>query len=143
MHKMLTHMHSGIRWIVLGLLVIAIVKALMNWLGKKADEERKLPMMAMMALHLQVVIGLLLFFVSPRVVMTAESMKDAIKRFFLVEHPMMMVIAAILVTLGYARFKRLSGAGRHRTLFIYYAIALAIILWAIPWPFQMYGAKWF
>jgi hypothetical protein len=142
---MLKHIHSGIRWIVLGLLVYVIVKALMSWFGNKADQEgdKKMPMMAMMAVHLQVIIGLLLFFVSPRVVMAAESMKDAVKRFFLVEHPLMMIIAAVLLTIGYSRHKKMSGARKHRTVFIYYLLALVIILWAIPWPSQMYGAKWF
>ena len=146
MYEMLKHSHSGIRWIVLILLVAAIVNALMKWQSGKefTERDKKLNLFALIGTHVQLLIGLGLYFVSPKVIFAGESMKDAVNRFFLVEHLSMMLIAVILITIGYARSKRQADSTKKfKTSFIFYLIGLAIILYSIPWPGGDLGGSWF
>jgi membrane protein DedA with SNARE-associated domain len=93
--------------------------------------------------HIQLIIGLVLYFTSPKVVFEASSMSSPLLRFFLVEHISLMIIAIILITVGYAKSKRITDIRKkNRTIVIYYAISLVLILAAIPWPFRNLGAGW-
>jgi hypothetical protein len=146
LYTLLVHSHSGFRWGVLILLVLAVVNAFRKWRGKNAftDSDRKLNLFALISVHLQLVFGFVLYFVSPKVIFSAAAMKDAVLRFFLVEHSFMMVIAVVLITIGYSRAKRTDVAElKFRRTFILYAFGLLVILGAIPWPFLEYGGKWF
>jgi hypothetical protein len=146
LYTLLVHAHSGFRWVVLILLVLAVVNAFRKWRGKNAftDSDRKLNLFALISAHLQLVFGFVLYFISPKVIFSAAAMKDAVLRFFLVEHSFMMVIAIALITIGYSRAKRTDDPElKFRRTFILYAFGLLVILGAIPWPFLEYGAKWF
>lgn len=146
LYTLLVHAHSGFRWVVLILLVLVVVNAFRKWRGKNAftDSDRKLNLFALISAHLQLVIGFLLYFISPKVIFSAAAMKDAVLRFFLVEHSFMMVIAIALITIGYSRAKRTDvDELKFRRTFILYAFGLLVILGAIPWPFLEYGGKWF
>lgn len=146
MYNMLRHAHSGLRWIALALLVAAILSALIGWMGKKEVSARDILMnkWAMILVHIQVLIGLVLYFISPKVIFAGSSMKDSVLRFFLVEHLSLMLIAAVLITIGHARQKRKElGPLRHKTIFWFYAIGFLLILAGIPWPWQGYGTGWF
>jgi uncharacterized protein YacL len=146
LYMILKHAHSGLRWAVLLFLVAAVANAFMKWRGGKAHSEsdRKLGFFAMLFSHIQLVIGLILYFISPKVVFSAESMKIAMNRFFLVEHSFLMILAILLLTLGYSRAKRAaSDASRFKLTFWFYLIALILILAGIPWPSKGYGTGWF
>ncbi|MBP6793780.1 MAG: cytochrome B, partial [Saprospiraceae bacterium] len=68
-------------------------------------------------------------------------MKDRVMRFFAVEHPMMMLIAIILITVGYIKGKKQNS---FKPIFWYYLIALLLILAGIPWPFmKSFASGWF
>lgn len=144
MYNFLVHAHSGLRWIALLLLVVTVVLALIKWLGNQpfSTTHRKLALFSLISVHIQLLIGLVLWFISPKVIMSAEAMKDAVARFFLVEHSLGMIIAIVLVTVGYSKAKRQLPEASSKTIFWFYSIALVIILAMIPWPFQAYGAGW-
>ncbi len=140
----LIHAHSGLRWIVLALLVAATFKALMKWRSNVgySESDRKINLFAMISMHVQLLIGLALFFMSGRV--DFSQMKDAMFRFFSVEHTTMMVIAIALVTIGHIKSKKTTDeAKKHKSIFIFYLIALLLVLAAIPWPFRGWGNGWF
>ena len=145
--ELLKHAHSGLRWLVLVFLVVAIVSALMKWQSKAMHKKSNnmMPMLAMAFTHLQIVIGFILYFMSAKVSFHAGWMKDSAARFYGMEHILMMVIAAILITIGYSRAKRQSNSTKKfKTIFIFYAIGLLLILAAIPWPFRAtLGGAWF
>ena len=61
-----------------------------------------------------------------------ELMKDKFYRFFWVEHPLMMLLAIILITIARGKAKALNYKAVSWLLFI----ALILILAAIPWPFR-------
>lgn len=143
--EILRHAHSGLRWLVLISLVLAIVNAITKSSGSKpfTNKDKKIALFALIFTHLQLVLGLILYFISPKVVFESGAMKDDVLRFFLVEHISLMIVAIALITIGYSKSKRaLSDRKRFRHILIFYAIGLILILAGIPWPFQNYGAGW-
>ncbi len=142
MYPILKHAHSGLRWVVLVLLILAVVSAYRSWKGGAAGS--RLPLYAMAAAHVQLLLGLWLYFISPYVKFSEGFMKDPMLRFYSVEHLSLMLLAIFTITIGYSRAKRKAAdAARGRTTFMYYVIALLLILLAIPWPFRGLGAGWF
>jgi hypothetical protein len=62
----------------------------------------------------------------------AVAMKDASLRYWTVEHLAMMIFALVLITVGHARAKKAAeAAAKHRTVAIFYGLALVVILAAI------------
>ena len=137
MYPMLVHSHSGLRWVVLLLLLAAIFNAGTKMGGKASytDKDKRLGLFALIFCHLQLVIGIALYFISPKV---------QTFRFFRMEHLALMIIAIALITVGYSRAKRKADdAGKFKTTFWFYLIGLLAILAGIPWPFMGYGSAWF
>ncbi len=127
-------LHSGFRYVVFILLVLAIIQALVGWLGKKpyTDVNRRVNLFTLISAHTQLLIGIILFFVSPLVQFNSNTMKDPVSRYFTVEHWVMMVIAIALITIGYSKSKKLvMPESKHQTVFIFYTIAIFIIIGAI------------
>jgi len=148
--QFLVHLHSGLRYIALILLLVAIVKAWGAWKGQKpfTGGSKKLYLFAMVSLHLQLVIGLVLYFVGPRVqtyLAAGDVMGNGTARFFVIEHISVMIIGIALVTVGYSRGKRLSeDVKKHKSVAVWYLIGTLLILSRIPWPFMKnLGVAWF
>ncbi len=134
MYSFLLKFHSGLRYAVLALVLLALANAFAGWLGKKEYSEgsRKLNLFAMISAHVQLLAGLALYFVSPFVQFAASTMKDASLRYWTVEHSVMMIFALVLITLGHARAKRgADAAAKHRSVAIFYGLALLLIVVAI------------
>ena len=146
MYNGLLHFHSGLRWIALIALVIAVVSAFMRWKNGSGFgvKGKLLNLITLASIHLQLVIGLLLYFVSPKVQLSG-MFDNAIVRFYTLEHFVMMIIAIALITIGYSKVKKASkDKKKNRLTFIFFGIGLLIILIAIPWPFrENLGAGWF
>jgi len=141
MYPALVHSHSGLRWILLILLLATIFSAFGKRDGKVpfSAGDRKLSLFTLIAAHLQAVLGLLLYFVSLKVDFSSTTMSNPTSRFFTMEHTLMMLIAIILITVGYRHAK----AANAKKVFTFYLIALIIILIAIPWPFRTaLGSGW-
>jgi hypothetical protein len=146
MYQILKHAHSGLRWIVLILLIVAIIGAWQNWQKKTAYEpkDQRLALFAMIVAHLQLLLGLVLYFISPLVQFSAETMSNSVLRFYTVEHTTGMALALALITIGYSRAKRQAPAAKgFKTLSTFYLLGLLLILLSIPWPFRGLGAGWF
>ena len=144
MYSGLVHAHSGLRWIALVLLVAAVVVAIGKWQGRSGytDGNRKLYLFTLIAVHTQLLLGLALFFISPKV--NFSYLSEKLYRFYTVEHTAGMLIAIILVTIGYSRSKRATDAvTKQRLIGVFYGIGLLLILASIPWPFRIIGAHWF
>lgn len=144
MYPGLVHAHSGLRWVALFLLLAAVAVAIGKWQGRGTytDGNRKLYLFTLIAVHTQLIIGLLLFFISPKVNLSLLS--DKLYRFYTVEHTAGMLLAIVLVTIGYSRSKRVRDAvAKHRLVGIFYGLGLLLILASIPWPFRIAGAGWY
>ncbi|NJK87134.1 MAG: hypothetical protein HC906_15320 [Bacteroidales bacterium] len=94
-------------------------------------------------LHVQLLVGLILFFISPKVVFSTATMKNDMFRFFTVEHTLLMIIAVTLATIGYSRSKKpIDPDKKFKGMFWYLFIAFIITIIAIPWPWRELGTGW-
>ncbi|RYC71361.1 MULTISPECIES: cytochrome B [Spirosoma] len=144
MYPGLVHAHSGLRWIALILLLAAVAVAIGKWQGRSGytDGNRKLYLFTLIAVHTQLLIGLVLYFISPLV--NFSMLSDKLYRFYTVEHTTGMLIAIVLITIGYSRSKRATDpTTKQRLVGIFYGLGLLLILASIPWPFRIPGAGWF
>ena len=139
MHPALLYTHNVLRWVILAAGVVAIVKAMQGRSGDRPyASARRAGLVFTAGLHLQLVLGLALFVVSPFIhhAMTdmAATMADAPTRFFIAEHPTMMVIAVIVATIGSIVAKNAPDDGaRHRKALVFFSVTMLLLLAGIPW----------
>lgn len=134
MYNFLLQAHSGFRYVVSVLLILAVVIAIAGWLGKSSYSEgnRKLNLFTLISAHIQLLLGLALYFVSPFVQFNKDTMRNDDLRYWTVEHITMMIIAIALITIGHSKSKKaLSPVAKHKSIAVFYTIALIIILLAV------------
>lgn len=145
--------HSWVRWLVVAVGVLAVVRFVLGWLGHRAWQplDGRLAIIFPTLLDIQVLVGLLLyFFVSPITTGALKNfggaMSNAVTRFYAVEHLLIMLVALVVAHVGSILVKRRSAApARFRLGAILFGLAVLFILLAIPWPFVGAGANrpWF
>ena len=142
--------HSLLRWIVILACLWALLRVWSGFFGR-SEWTRKDQMAGLIftsMLNLQLVLGLILYGISPitrsAMMNFAAAMKDSMLRFYAVEHLAGMLLAVVIAQVGYSMSKR---AGTDRGKFlraaIAYSIAALLILASIPWPFMKYGRPLF
>ncbi len=130
------HLHSGIAYLVLLILVGVVIYALMNVIKGNSftEKSRKISLIGLIAAHTQLLIGFVLYFISPNVMFSGEAMGDAMSRLYLLEHPLTMIIAIVLITIGYSKAKNaIQDVAGHKKILIFYGLGLFLILLRIPW----------
>jgi len=135
------HLHSTLAIIVLAALIIVIVITLMNLLGKKPF-NRKVALIGLISAHIQLLVGLIVYFTSALGFssISAGNMKVSSSRFYFLEHPLMMIIAVVLVTIGYSKSKKIIDDQKaNRTVLIFYVIALILMLSRVPMPISSWS----
>jgi hypothetical protein len=143
--EILKHAHSGLRWVVFVLILIAIYNALTKK-GKSnfTSADARVNSLTTMFTHIQFILGLILYFISPKVIFAAGWMKDASTRFYGMEHIVMMLLAVVLITIGSAKSKRAqTDEAKFKSTLLFFSMALIVIFAAIPWPFRNLGGGWF
>lgn len=139
MYTGLQHLHSGIAYLVLLVLIVVITLMLVGALtGREfTEKDRKIAMIAFIFSHVQLLIGLILYFVSPlgfQLLAGGEAMSDPALRLTALEHPLINIIAIAIISIGYIRAKKLTLAkSKFRSIYMMYAIGLLLILSRIPW----------
>ncbi len=134
MHSLLLLTHSVFRYFVLIFLIFYVLRSLLGWINKSAYHklDENLGFWLFMVTHMQLIIGIVLYFISDAVVFSGASMKDATARYWLVEHSSMMIIAIVLITVARITTKKITdSSAKYRRLFIYNGIALLLIIVAI------------
>ena len=138
-YALVQHAHSGLRWLVLAALLIAIGQAWGGWRSGNSYPGKTRPaLLGLIFTHIQLVLGLLLYlWLSPYVRFEGEIMGNAVIRFYTVEHFVGMILAIAVITIGYVRAKRQAGSPQgYKTIFWFYLIGLILIIVSIPWPFR-------
>ena len=140
--------HSWIRWIVLATLIFAIYRGFKGWLeGSQFNKidglSRKL---ASLVVRVQLVIGILLYIISPITQYFISNIKEAIAipqvSMFGWMHPVGMIIGIALIEIGEARSKKATeDRKKFSRMAIFYIIGLIIILVNIPWPFMANASR--
>ena len=138
MYIAIKELHSFIGFITLTFFTFAIVFNLISWLSKKpfTKVNKIVSLVGMVSVHTQVLIGLFLYFLSPLGLsnFSGAAMKDAHSRLYILEHPLIMLIAFILVTVGYSKAKKLTDDNaKYKTIITFFFISLMLILSRIPW----------
>lgn len=153
MHTGMLHLHSVLRWLVLLVALWAIIKMAAGRSGNKpfTASDKKPALFFLIFMDLQLLVGLYLYFSSPvwgfaslKNNATGTVMKDAAMRFFVIEHLVTMLIALILVHVGYSATKKAAtDQKKFNKAFWCFLIALIVILASIPWPFrEALGRGW-
>ena len=133
-YQFFRHLHSGFRYIVFILLLLAIIQSLLGWINRKpyTETNRKINLFTLISAHTQLLICIVLYFLSPYVQFNSDTMKNDTTRYYTVEHWIMMLIAIILITVGYSRSKKIiMPESKHRTVAIFDLVALFVIIGAI------------
>ncbi|MET4081235.1 Zn-dependent protease with chaperone function [Pedobacter sp. UYP30] len=131
MYNILRSAHSGWRYIVLILLLLAVIKAVSGWLGNKTytPGDKKLNLFTLISAHIQLLLGLALYFMGD---WYQKDSSNAAVRYFKMEHISMMILAIILITIGNSRSKKVvEGVAKHRAISIFFGLALILIVVAI------------
>lgn len=140
MYEFIQKFHSGFAYLALLLLVIAVVNSLIGLLSKKefTAKDRKISLFGLIGIHTQLLIGILVYFVSPLGFASLGQMSDKALRLTSLEHPVINIIAIVLITIGWSKHKKLTtSASKFKTFSIFYGLGLVLILSKIPW------AMWF
>lgn len=132
------HLHSYSAYLTLLFLIIAVAIAVFGLLQKSSFTKgnKTIALLALIGAHFQMLLGIVLYFVSPLGFSNVNGamMKNADARLYGMEHPLMMLIAIILITIGYSQSKKADNSQlKFKKIAIYYGIGLVFILSRIPW----------
>ena len=140
LYQYINSVHSLCAYVVLRVLFLSTINALAGFFTKKefTVKDLRLSLFTLIFSHIQLLLGLLLYAVTPRLMswqMGAKIvMKDSLLRQLLVEHPLMNIIAVTLITIGWVKHKKqTTNRGKFGKIAIFYTIALVCLLSMIPW----------
>ncbi len=138
-------LHSYLAYIVLALLFLAVANAITGLIGKRMftlQKDYRLSLFTLILCHMQLLIGLLLYFISASGFYAVKTLGmgglNSAARLLAVEHPLINIIAVVLITIGWSRHKKfMEGNKKFKSIAIFYGLGLVLILSRIPW------AQWF
>ena len=136
MYEFIQKFHSGWAYLALLLLVVAVANSFIGMASKKefTSKDRKIALFGLIGTHTQLLIGLILYFVSPLGFASLGQMSDKALRLTSLEHPLINIIAITLITIGWSKHKKLTtSASKFKTFSIFYGLGLVLILSRIPW----------
>lgn len=134
-------LHSYWAYLVLLILVLATFNALIKYFGNKEFHAKdfRISLFTLIVSHIQLILGFVFYFISDYFSLISDVgmgdvMKNATLRSNIIEHPLTMIIAIALITIGYSKHKKkLTSKSKFKMLAIFYTIALILILAKIPW----------
>lgn len=135
-YEIIQKAHSGWAYLALAFLLIAVINASIGFSSKKefTGKDRKIALFALIFTHIQLVFGLVLYFISPLGKAVLGEMKDPALRLTSLEHPLINIIAIIFITIGWSKHKKLVASNaKFKTFAIFYTIGLLLILSRIPY----------
>jgi hypothetical protein len=141
MYAFFLAMHNIVRWVALILAVVATVTAFLGWFGKRqwSERDRKIGSFFGIAMDIQLLLGLLLYFVFSPITRTAlqdfgAAMGVQDLRFFGLEHAFYMILAVVFAHLGSILARRApESKAKFQRAAIFFGLSLLLILLGIPW----------
>lgn len=138
MYTGLLHLHSALAYLVLLGLIICIIYAMIGALSGRVftEKDRKFTLIGLILTHVQFLVALILYFLSPLGFsnLSGETMGDPMARLYALEHPLINLIAVVLITVGYSRAKKQAESkSKFRSIYLFYGIGFILILSRIPW----------
>lgn len=141
MYTGLLHLHNSLRWLILLVALVTLLKYFMGWFSQKSwkKSDNILGIIFVSIMDLQFLVGVVLYFFLSPVTQAAlqnfgAAMKNPELRFYAVEHSLMMLVALALVHIGRSKSKKtLNPRRKFGISLVFFGIAYLIILAAIPW----------
>lgn len=136
MYHFIQKFHSGWAYLALLLLLLTVFVAIIGLSSKKefTVKDRKIALFGLIATHIQLLVGLILYFISPLGSASFGQMKDAALRLTSLEHPLTNIIAIALITIGWSKHKKAqTSTAKFRSIAVFYGLGLLLILIRIPW----------
>lgn len=139
MYIVLKEAHNLIGMILLFVLFVVVIFVVAQFILKRpfGMHVQIVSLLGMATAHAQIALGFILYFLSPlgSSNFSGEAMGQTISRFYLVEHPIGMILAAVLLTIGYrvGKNEQLSDRKRYIRVLIYYTLGFAITTYMAPW----------
>ncbi|MCL9805982.1 hypothetical protein NAT51_10635 [Flavobacterium amniphilum] len=136
MYEFIQKFHSGWAYLALLLVLIVVVNSGIGFSSKRefTGTDRKIALFGLIAAHIQLLVGLILYFVSPLGKALLGEMKDPAARLTSLEHPLINIIAIVFITIGWSKHKKLAeSTAKFKTISIFFGIGLLLILSRIPW----------
>lgn len=130
----LLHLHSNLPYLLFLLMAVVIIKSLIGWLSSRPFDNlsNKLVLISMILAHIQWTVGAVLYFVSPNVKPLGDAMGDSLSRLYALEHPLLMTVSVVLLTIARSKSKKSNESKQHRMVFIFFVLALICILLCLP-----------
>ena len=133
--------HSYWAYIAILILLIAVINAIIGLTQNKEfkDKDLRISLFTLIVMHIQLLIGLGWYFMSPayktiKEIGMGEVMKESGSRLLAIEHPLMMILAIVLITIGWSKHKKqTTNKGKFKTIVLFYGLALLFVLSRIPW----------
>ncbi|MEM7187397.1 MAG: hypothetical protein AAF466_12125 [Bacteroidota bacterium] len=142
MYSTVQFLHSWWAYLLIVVVFLATVNALRGFFGDRPYEPKdfRLALFALIVTHIQFLIGFLLFILSPNALRTIFNlgiggvMKNDTTRLLAVEHPLVMILMVVFITMGYSKHKKkLVSRPKFKMLSIFYTLAFVLMLSRIPW----------
>ena len=142
MYTTVQFLHSYWAYLVVLVVFLATFNALLGFFSKRdyGAKDFRISLFALIVTHIQLLIGLVLYFVSPLGFQSISAngmgtvMKDSVLRLNAVEHPTVMLIVVVLITIGYSKHKKkLVSRPKFKTLMIFYTLACVLLFSRITW----------
>ena len=110
---MMKIIHSYWAYLVVLLLILAVVNSIIGLTKNKkfTDKDLRISLFSLITIHIQLLLGFVVYFLSTffdsmREIGMGATMKDSGLRLYIIEHPLMMVLAVILITIGFSKHKK-------------------------------------
>jgi hypothetical protein len=136
MYEFIQKFHSGWAYLALLLLVIVTLNSVLGMVSKKefSSKDRTMALLGLIFSHVQLLVGLVLYFISPLGKVGLSEMSNAAIRLTALEHPLINIIAIVFITIGWSKHKKVTTSeAKFKTISIFYGIGLLLILARIPW----------
>jgi NADH:ubiquinone oxidoreductase subunit 2 (subunit N) len=128
--------HSYWAYLVLAMLLFAVINAVIGFTKKRTftDKDLRIGLFTLIVSHLQLLIGIILYVYQGRYSNVSESMKVSEARLIALEHPLMMILAIVCITIGWSKHKKKTeDSAKFKTFALFYGLALLLVLSRIPW----------
>ena len=133
--------HSYWAYLAVLILLIAVVNAIIGLTQNKEfkDKDLRISLFTLIVMHIQLLIGLGWYFMSPwykslKELGMGEAMKDAALRLQVIEHPLMMILAIVFITVGWSKHKKqTTDKAKFKKIAVFFGLGLLFVLSRIPW----------
>ncbi len=148
MYSALLTLHSILRWIVVIGVIYTLYRAYTGISSSRSysTADEKAGRVTVVSAHIQLIIGLILYIVSPVTKYFISNFSAAVKvkdiRFYGMEHTIVMILAVACITIGSAvSKKKTEDKAKFKALALWLTIAFILMLLMVPWPISPFSER--